>query len=290
MGVTPKVRLDVMDAYDFDTSFRGRRRSSRSPRTEYKKLYLDAANRSLSWSPVERVSKCHYDGDKGKATFEITFNEETELTGFMKLHLWVEADGNDDMDLFVAIKKLDAKGKWLPDSASWAHLIPAARASSASPCARWTRSIRPPRVPAVASLHEGAEAQARRDRAGRDRDLRFEQDLAPGEQLRWRSWGTTSASTGSSPSPGTPTTRAITYSHGRQVRLVSAGAVHTSEVRRRQHNISVALRRSSKALGPGRTAGAQRPPVDARSRARWQSGRPGTAHHDDQIKDCPSRG
>jgi len=32
----------------------------------------------------------------------------------MKLHLWVEADGNDDMDLFVAVQKLDAKGKWLP--------------------------------------------------------------------------------------------------------------------------------------------------------------------------------
>ena len=32
----------------------------------------------------------------------------------MKLRLWVEADGNDDMDLFVAIRKLDATGKWLP--------------------------------------------------------------------------------------------------------------------------------------------------------------------------------
>ena len=37
----------------------------------------------------------------------------------MKLHLWVEADGNDDMDLFVAIQKLDKHGKWLPYLYSW---------------------------------------------------------------------------------------------------------------------------------------------------------------------------
>jgi predicted acyl esterase len=32
----------------------------------------------------------------------------------MKLRLWVEADGSDDMDLFVAIQKLDGKGNLLP--------------------------------------------------------------------------------------------------------------------------------------------------------------------------------
>ena len=32
----------------------------------------------------------------------------------MKLRLWVEADGHDDMDLFVAIRKLDEKGNWIP--------------------------------------------------------------------------------------------------------------------------------------------------------------------------------
>ena len=61
-----------------------------------------------------RESQVHYDGNLGKATFDITFDKETELTGYMKLHLWVEADGNDDMDLFVAIQKLDKNGKWLP--------------------------------------------------------------------------------------------------------------------------------------------------------------------------------
>ncbi|MCE5253163.1 MAG: acyl esterase, partial [Actinomycetia bacterium] len=48
--------------------------------------------------------------------FDITFDEETELTGYMKLRLWVEAEDNDDMDLFVTVQKLDPKGKWLPYS------------------------------------------------------------------------------------------------------------------------------------------------------------------------------
>ena len=111
---TPRVRLSVMDAYDFD--YQVNRPESEFPlaRTEYRKLYLDAANRALCPNPVARESRLHYDANRGKATFDIRFAEETELTGYMKLHLWVEADGNDDMDLFIAIQKLDKNGKWLP--------------------------------------------------------------------------------------------------------------------------------------------------------------------------------
>jgi uncharacterized protein len=111
---TPRVRLDVMDAYDFDYQLKRGEKEFPLARTEYRKLYLDAANRALSETPVLRESNCHYEAKRGKATFDITFDEETELTGYMKLRLWVEADGNDDMDLFVTIQKLDAKGKWLP--------------------------------------------------------------------------------------------------------------------------------------------------------------------------------
>ena len=32
----------------------------------------------------------------------------------MKLRLWVEADGADDMDLFVSVEKLDAQGNLIP--------------------------------------------------------------------------------------------------------------------------------------------------------------------------------
>lgn len=111
---TPRVRLAVMDAYDFD--YQTSRAENEFPlaRTEYTKLYIDAAHHALRENPVSTESQCYYDGNIGKATFDITFEKETELTGYMKLHLWVEVDGNDEMDLFVAIQKLDNDGKWLP--------------------------------------------------------------------------------------------------------------------------------------------------------------------------------
>jgi predicted acyl esterase len=34
----------------------------------------------------------------------------------MKARLWVEADGHDEMDLFLTVLKLDEKGEWLPTS------------------------------------------------------------------------------------------------------------------------------------------------------------------------------
>ena len=111
---TPRVRLDVMDAYDFDYQVKRPENEFPLGRTEYRKLYLDAANRAMSPAPVAREATAHYDANLGKATFDLTFDRETELTGYMKLRLWVQADGNDDMDLFVAVKKLDRSGKWLP--------------------------------------------------------------------------------------------------------------------------------------------------------------------------------
>ena len=44
----------------------------------------------------------------------MAFNEDTELTGYMKLVMYVEADGHDDMDMFVNIQKADEDGNWLP--------------------------------------------------------------------------------------------------------------------------------------------------------------------------------
>ena len=43
--------------------------------------------------------------------FDLTFDRDTELTGYMKLKLWVSPEDADDMDLIVAIKKLDAAGE-----------------------------------------------------------------------------------------------------------------------------------------------------------------------------------
>jgi len=103
-----------MDAYDFDYQIDRPENEFPLARTEYRKLYVDAENGALVREPVAKESKTSYDANEGKATFDITFDEETELTGYMKLRLWVEAEGNDEMDLFVAVQKFDKNGKWLP--------------------------------------------------------------------------------------------------------------------------------------------------------------------------------
>jgi predicted acyl esterase len=84
-------------------------------RTAYLPLYLDAAAGTLGEGPVAVPGSVSYDTDAGgQATFDRTFDEDTELTGHMKLRLWVEPDSANEMDLFVAIEKLDAAGDRVP--------------------------------------------------------------------------------------------------------------------------------------------------------------------------------
>jgi len=114
--MTPKVRIEVMDAYDYDYQVNRPEKEFPLKRTQYKKLYLNAEQNGLQWEPAAVETKTSYDGNTGEAVFDITFNEETEITGYMKLHAWVEADGNDDMDMFLTVLKLDAAGNWIPTS------------------------------------------------------------------------------------------------------------------------------------------------------------------------------
>lgn len=113
---TPRVRLEVMDAKEFLYAKNRPETSFPLKRTEYKKLYLNAASHSLSWEPVGQESKVSYDGETGVTTFDIKFTEDTEITGYMKLHMWVTAESYTDADIFVNIQKLDTKGEWLPVS------------------------------------------------------------------------------------------------------------------------------------------------------------------------------
>jgi len=110
--MTPRVRVDVMDALDYDYQIERPEQEFPPARVVYQKLYLDARQGRLARRPVP-VSSVRYDAT-GETAFTMKFEEETELTGYMKLHLWVEADGSDDMDLFVAVQKLDEHGAFRP--------------------------------------------------------------------------------------------------------------------------------------------------------------------------------
>lgn len=108
---TPTVRLDVTDAYEYDYQKERPESSFPLPRTQYKKLYLDASHEAMQPEPVTEVSKVSYEADTGSVHFDYVFPEETELTGHIKLKLWVEADGYNNMDLFVVMGKVNANGE-----------------------------------------------------------------------------------------------------------------------------------------------------------------------------------
>lgn len=112
--LTPRIRLDVMDAGEDDHQVRRPEKEFPLARTTYRKLFLDAGKRRLSPEPVAEESVVRYDATQGRAIFTIRFGEDTELTGYMSLRLWVEADGADDADLFVAVQKLDEEERERP--------------------------------------------------------------------------------------------------------------------------------------------------------------------------------
>ncbi len=106
----PKVRLEVREGIDV-----GEERAEEQwplARTEYRPLYLDASSASLSRVPVADESATTYDATsaEGQASFAYTFPEDTELTGYFKLKLWVEVQDADDMDLFASVQKFDTAG------------------------------------------------------------------------------------------------------------------------------------------------------------------------------------
>ncbi|WP_404710452.1 CocE/NonD family hydrolase [Sphingomonas sp. MMS24-J13] len=78
-------------------------------RTAPTPLWLDGDGTMTADRPAGAASVA-YDAHAGEIAFDHRFAREAELTGHAKLRLWVEADGSDDIDLFVALQKLDAAG------------------------------------------------------------------------------------------------------------------------------------------------------------------------------------
>jgi predicted acyl esterase len=108
---TPRVRLSILDPGGTDQVNCAEKDWPLS-RTRYEKLYLDASKGIMSPSPVANESSVRYkaDDNQSEATFTFDFKKDTELIGYVSLHLWIETDSADDADLFVLLNKLDAAG------------------------------------------------------------------------------------------------------------------------------------------------------------------------------------
>ncbi|KAL2824323.1 hydrolase CocE/NonD family protein [Aspergillus pseudoustus] len=107
---TPKVRLSILNP--------GHQNVINRPEGEFpltrqvsQKLFLDADKGTLvsNICPPEE-SGVRFEAQAGEASFVYEFRQRTELTGFFKLRLFVQAIGNDDIDLFTKFCKLDSTG------------------------------------------------------------------------------------------------------------------------------------------------------------------------------------
>ncbi|PKH38990.1 hypothetical protein SAMN05192575_103323 [Nocardioides alpinus] len=108
---TARVRYSLLDLEGGDSEGH---EATEFPPTDVSsvKYYLDGRTRSLTTDTPATEVPAEYDVAMGPGlvSFTTRFAEETVLVGYPKAHLWVEAKGSDDMELFVLLQKLDAQG------------------------------------------------------------------------------------------------------------------------------------------------------------------------------------
>lgn len=108
---TPRVRYSVLDLEGGD---RINIAADQFPPNDVTptKYYLNGRSRVLTTeAPKDEVAATYTVGSNPSGvSFIMQFDQETVLVGYPKAHLWVEAQGADDMDLFVLVQKLDKGG------------------------------------------------------------------------------------------------------------------------------------------------------------------------------------
>lgn len=81
---------------------------------KYEKLYLDGKSRILAGKPDSDIPvKYDSEGVVPMASFLYTATERTEIVGYPKVKLWLEAEDYDDMDVYISLYKLDKWGSML---------------------------------------------------------------------------------------------------------------------------------------------------------------------------------
>lgn len=113
---TPEVRYAVLD-------FQGGNQTD-LPATQFppvasveKRYYMHGLFRTLLDEPEAQDIPVKYAVDSlpGRTSFQKTFDEDTTFVGYPKATLYMEAEGYDDMDVFVWVQKLDQFGNVLSE-------------------------------------------------------------------------------------------------------------------------------------------------------------------------------
>lgn len=109
---TPRVRYSLLDLEGND---RINQPAGEFPPKDFPetKFYLNSEEGALVTEAPSTNSTASYNAETedGRACFTIGVDETTDFVGYPKVRLWVEADGSDDMDIFVFLQKLNADGK-----------------------------------------------------------------------------------------------------------------------------------------------------------------------------------
>lgn len=131
---TPRIRISVLDPGREDEV--NRPVEAWPPKGyPHQQLFL-TRNLDLSDKADADPGKISYSIDSGQTiVFRRAIDRESELIGYMKLKLWVEAEGSDDMDLVVSVEKIDVNGVAIPRPVGNGEIKPL-RASGAQRASR----------------------------------------------------------------------------------------------------------------------------------------------------------
>lgn len=106
---TPKVRMCVLNAGHKDIINRPEA-SFPLKREKPTRFYLHPDKNELSRTSLAAETTFEYDAEKGDVAFRLPVTSgSVEFTGYIKLRLWAEADGSDDMDVYATLQKFNTE-------------------------------------------------------------------------------------------------------------------------------------------------------------------------------------
>lgn len=113
--LTPKVRHSLL-GYNCPSIVNRAETSYPPSYVKHSTFFLDCSNGTLQKDEPQPSSSMRYladSWDDDGAHFSLKFHDYTELIGFSRVKLYMSCSENDDMDVYVILRKLDRDGKAL---------------------------------------------------------------------------------------------------------------------------------------------------------------------------------
>ncbi|KAF4550860.1 Hypothetical protein D9617_15g042110 [Elsinoe fawcettii] len=123
---TPKIRMAVLRFGEKDPIPNIVENEFPLARTDYRKLYLSPDSKLSTITPTEAGSVSYDSTSRSSvASFTYTFTTRTRLLGLPKAVLYMSCPDNDDMDIYIILRKLSTSGKpMLNLNIPWSDRLP----------------------------------------------------------------------------------------------------------------------------------------------------------------------